>query len=81
MPQQAACGNFASFNGESQDLHRRECHDGRDFEDWVSDCGIGSGRLREAVREHLEQHPLVESYRSGTEYEGRDGATVVTLKG
>ena len=43
--------------------------------------GIGSGRLREAVREHLEQHPLVESYRSGTEYEGRDGATVVTLKG
>lgn len=43
--------------------------------------GIGSGRLRDAVREELERHPLVESYRPGNDYEGRDGATVVSLKG
>jgi len=42
--------------------------------------GIGSGRLRQAVREQLERHPLVALYRPGEPHEGRDGATVVTLK-
>jgi DNA mismatch repair protein MutS2 len=42
--------------------------------------GIGTGRLRDAVREELERHPLVDSHRPGEAYEGRDGATVVTLK-
>jgi DNA mismatch repair protein MutS2 len=42
--------------------------------------GVGSGRLREAVREELARHPLVESFRPGEAHEGRDGATVVTLK-
>lgn len=41
--------------------------------------GLGSGRLRDAVREELERHPLVESHRSGEAREGRDGATVATL--
>ncbi len=42
--------------------------------------GIGTGRLRDAVREELERHPLVEGHRAGEPHEGRDGATVVTLR-
>lgn len=43
--------------------------------------GLGTGRLRNAVREFLARHPLVEGYRAGEPHEGRDGATVVTLRG
>ena len=42
--------------------------------------GVGSGRLRDAVREELGRHPLVDEYRPGEPHEGRDGATVVTLR-
>ncbi|HEX9079139.1 MAG TPA: endonuclease MutS2 [Desulfuromonadaceae bacterium] len=42
--------------------------------------GVGTGRLRDAVREHLARHPLVEEFRPGGPHEGRDGATVVTLR-
>ena len=42
--------------------------------------GMGTGRLRDAVREHLERHPLVLEFRPGGPHEGRDGATVVTLR-
>jgi DNA mismatch repair protein MutS2 len=42
--------------------------------------GLGTGRLRDAVREHLVRHPLVEEFRAGEPHEGRDGATVVTLR-
>lgn len=42
--------------------------------------GLGSGRLRDAVREELGRHPLVEGHRQGEAHEGRDGATVVTLR-
>lgn len=43
--------------------------------------GLGSGRLRSAVREYLARHQLVDSYRSGDAHEGRDGVTVVTVRG
>ena len=42
--------------------------------------GVGTGRLRDAVREHLARHPLVEEFRPGEAHEGRDGATVVMLR-
>jgi DNA mismatch repair protein MutS2 len=42
--------------------------------------GLGTGRLRDAVREFLVRHPLVDSFRGGEPHEGRDGATVATLK-
>jgi DNA mismatch repair protein MutS2 len=42
--------------------------------------GLGTGRLRDAVRECLARHPLVDSFRAGEPHEGRDGATVVTLR-
>ena len=42
--------------------------------------GLGTGRLRNSVREELGRHPLVEGFRSGEPHEGRDGATVVTLR-
>ncbi len=42
--------------------------------------GMGTGRLRDAVREELGRHPLVEGFRPGEPHEGRDGATVVTLR-
>ncbi|MDH4231849.1 MAG: endonuclease MutS2 [Nitrospirota bacterium] len=41
--------------------------------------GIGKGLLSRAVREHLEGHPLVKSYRRGEQSEGGAGVTVVTL--
>ncbi|NVN92619.1 MAG: endonuclease MutS2 [Desulfuromonadales bacterium] len=42
--------------------------------------GLGSGALRQAVREHLAHHQLVDAYRPGTAHEGRDGATVVSIR-
>jgi DNA mismatch repair protein MutS2 len=42
--------------------------------------GMGTGRLRDAVREELGRNPLVEGFRPGEPHEGRDGATVVMLR-
>jgi DNA mismatch repair protein MutS2 len=42
--------------------------------------GHGSGRLRQAVREHLRSHRGVDSMRPGAPNEGGDGATVVLLR-
>jgi DNA mismatch repair protein MutS2 len=42
--------------------------------------GHGSGRLRQAVREHLRGHPAVAAQRPGEKNEGGNGATVVTLR-
>lgn len=42
--------------------------------------GHGSGRLRKAVRQHLDGHPAVASQRAGKPNEGGNGATVVTLR-
>ena len=41
--------------------------------------GLGTGALRDAVRETAGGHPLVRSARPGERGEGGDGATVVTL--
>ncbi|MGQ9501323.1 MAG: endonuclease MutS2 [Anaerolineae bacterium] len=41
--------------------------------------GKGTGVLRQAVREALQAHPLVASFRPGEEGEGGDGATVIYL--
>ena len=43
--------------------------------------GHGSGRLRDAVRQHLRGHPAVAAHRPGQRNEGGNGATVVTLRG
>ena len=43
--------------------------------------GHGSGRLREAVRQHLRGHRGVAEVRSGAPNEGGNGATVVTFRG
>ena len=42
--------------------------------------GLGSGKLRQLVREHLARHQLVDSFRPGNAHEGRDGATVAILR-
>jgi DNA mismatch repair protein MutS2 len=42
--------------------------------------GFGAGKLRRAVAEMLEGHPLVSSWRRGGPSEGGGGATVVELK-
>ncbi|MGE5127165.1 MAG: endonuclease MutS2 [Betaproteobacteria bacterium] len=42
--------------------------------------GFGAGRLRKAVAQLLDRHPLVASYRPGGPSEGGGGATVVELK-
>jgi len=42
--------------------------------------GKGTGALMRAVREHLEGHPLVESFRDGEPFEGGAGATVVKIR-
>jgi DNA mismatch repair protein MutS2 len=43
--------------------------------------GHGTGRLRDAVRQHLRAHPEVAAVRPGVEGEGGNGATVVRLRG
>ena len=43
--------------------------------------GHGTGRLRDAVREHLASHPAVAASRPGDPNEGGNGATVVRLRG
>jgi DNA mismatch repair protein MutS2 len=42
--------------------------------------GFGAGKLRKAVAQMLEGHPLVASWRLGAPNEGGGGATVVELK-
>lgn len=42
--------------------------------------GHGTGRLRRAVREHLDRHPAVRRHRAGEASEGGNGATVVELR-
>ena len=42
--------------------------------------GFGAGKLRKAVAEMLEGHPIVSSWRLGGPREGGGGATVVELK-
>ena len=41
--------------------------------------GLGTGALRDAVRRHAADHPLVRTVRPGERGEGGDGATIVTL--
>ncbi len=41
--------------------------------------GLGTGALRDAVRDQVGQHPLVRTWRAGERGEGGDGATVVSL--
>ncbi len=41
--------------------------------------GLGTGTVRQIVRQFLATHPLVESFRSGKRGEGGDGATIVKL--
>jgi DNA mismatch repair protein MutS2 len=41
--------------------------------------GMGTGALRDAVRDHTSAHPLVKSWRPGARGEGGDGATIVSL--
>ena len=42
--------------------------------------GMGTGALRDAVRDYLDTCNFVEFYRYGESFEGSTGATVVTLK-
>lgn len=42
--------------------------------------GKGTGRLRDAVREILDQHPQVKSHKPGLPGEGGDGVTVAYLR-
>ncbi len=41
--------------------------------------GLGTGALRDAVRELAGSHPLVRTFRAGERGEGGDGATIVRL--
>jgi DNA mismatch repair protein MutS2 len=41
--------------------------------------GMGTGALRDSVRNHASGHPLVRSWRAGDRGEGGDGATIVSL--
>lgn len=42
--------------------------------------GVGTGVLKNAVRNHLRRHPSVQSSRKGLFGEGEDGVTIVELK-
>jgi len=43
--------------------------------------GIGTGNLMRGVREYLSRSPHVESFRSGENFEGSEGVTVVKMIG
>lgn len=42
--------------------------------------GVGTGKLRKAIAEHLKRHKNVESFRSGKYGEGETGVTFIKLK-
>jgi DNA mismatch repair protein MutS2 len=42
--------------------------------------GKGTGRLKKAVQDMLRAHPLIASFRDGTEGEGDTGVTVAKFK-
>ncbi len=42
--------------------------------------GIGKGLLMKAVHEHLDKHPLVKSFRKGTQEEGGNAITIVRMQ-
>jgi DNA mismatch repair protein MutS2 len=41
--------------------------------------GIGTGTVRQIVREILASHPLVTSFQPGEQGEGGDGVTIVSM--
>jgi DNA mismatch repair protein MutS2 len=41
--------------------------------------GMGTGALRDVVRNHASAHPLVKTWRPGSRGEGGDGATIVAF--
>lgn len=41
--------------------------------------GHGTGRLRQAVRDYLREHPLVKGYEEAPSFEGGSGATIVYI--
>ncbi|NQS90990.1 MAG: Smr/MutS family protein, partial [Chloroflexi bacterium] len=41
--------------------------------------GMGTGRLRAAVREILKKHPQVDHFEPGKEGEGGDGVTIISF--
>jgi DNA mismatch repair protein MutS2 len=41
--------------------------------------GIGTGTVRQIVRETLASHPLVTSFQPGEKGEGGDGVTIVSI--
>ena len=41
---------------------------------------MGTGALRNAIREYLDKCSFVDSYRFGDSFEGSTGATVVVFK-
>ena len=41
--------------------------------------GLGTGALRDAVRDHAAAHPLVRTWRPGGQGEGGDRATIVSF--
>ncbi|MGA3056546.1 MAG: endonuclease MutS2 [Candidatus Limnocylindrales bacterium] len=41
--------------------------------------GVGTGALRDSVRDHAAAHPLVKSWRPGGHGEGGEGATIISL--
>jgi DNA mismatch repair protein MutS2 len=42
--------------------------------------GVGTGKLRAAIAQHLKRHKNVLEYRSGKYGEGETGVTIITLK-
>ncbi len=42
--------------------------------------GVGAGILQRAVREHLDGHPLVDTFRAGEQSEGGAGVTIAVLQ-
>ena len=42
--------------------------------------GVGTGKLKKAIAEHLKRHRRVDSFRAGVYGEGETGVTFIKLK-
>jgi len=60
-----------NFLQESYKAHERKV--------WIIH-GKGEGILREEVRKHLENHPLIDTYSTADQAHGEEGATQVDIK-
>lgn len=85
--------DYIKFDAKTRiDLRGKRAEESiREIDDLISDAlvanisqltilhGKGTGALRQAIHNHLREHPSIESFRGGELVEGGDGVTIIEL--